>query len=124
MRTLKEELAAHPGRTIFLGARSSFFFIGPAEEAAADLPLIGSMLRFHAALAGRKATPAKIRKLNLSEDRLKLGERRVLRMYDSYVHGDGGLVVIIEGTEFGTYWTRDEYLEAKDSFLKALDLAQ
>ena len=36
---------------------------------------------------------------------------------------EGELVIIVEGREFGAFWTRAEYIEGRDAFRKALDRA-
>jgi hypothetical protein len=101
--TLKEELAKHIGETVFIGARSSFFFIGYAEEALSSLPLICLMLR-------KRENVARYLKC-AQRDGEKLGSRKVKKVYDHEL--GGGKTIIIEGKEFGMFWTRQEYLGQK-----------
>lgn len=101
--TLKDELAKHVGDTVYIGARSSFFFIGPAEEALSSLPLICLLLR-------KKEDVARYLK-SAQKDGNKLGSRKVKKVYDHEI--DKGKTIIIEGKEFGMFWTRQEYLGQK-----------
>lgn len=121
-RTLHDELAKHTGKTVFLGARSSFFYIGPCEEAISDLFLIGLMECSYAAI-GRIARNSdgnaqKPRARFKIKDAL-VGDRHVTEIYN---RGDG-VVILVEGGGFGAFWTRNEYLAGKDIFLKAIDMA-
>lgn len=116
-RTLAKELAKYKGRNVYIGARSSFFFIGPSEEALAELPFISTMLRHIASVSRRMgASRHKHIKLNAEEGR-KLGRRKVLKAYEHDMYG-GGMVIIIEGKEFGMFWTREEYLAERKKLLE------
>ena len=121
-RTLEEELASHGSETVFIGARSSFFFIGPADEAREDLSLISAMLRRIASLSRKKSkTSASRRKRwRLGDfDGEKLGRRKVIETYKHDMCG-GGKVILIEGKEFGMFWTRHEYLAERERLLKTI----
>lgn len=115
-RTLASELAKYKGRNVYIGARSSFFFIGPSEEALSDLPLLGAMLR-HIALVSRRMGVAKRLhgKIDNEEGR-RLGCRKVIKSYEHDMCGIG-VVILIEGDEFGMFWTRDEYLSERKRLL-------
>lgn len=124
-KILRDELARHMGKTVFLGARSSFFYVGPCEEAISDLFLIGLMECSYAAIGRSTKTdsdPSKSRSKSRSKFKIKealVGDRRVTEVYDR----DDGVVILVEGGGFGTFWTRKEYLAGKDVFLKAIDMA-
>lgn len=117
---LIDELAKHNGKTVLLGVRSSFFFIGPCEEAQRDMRLIGLMARVCVAIAAhKKLSVAVLTKLrNAPGD---IGERRVVRTYvrNPDLGGDE-IVILIEGKEFGSFWTRDEYLAGRQTLQDAL----
>jgi len=118
---LIDELSRHNGKTVLLGVRSSFFFIGPCEEAQRDMRLIGLMARVCVAIAAhKKLSVAVLTKLrNAPGD---IGERRVVRTYvrNPDLGGDE-IVILIEGKEFGSFWTRDEYLAGRQTLQDALD---
>ena len=116
-KTLRDELARHMGKTVFLGARSSFFYVGPCEEAISDLFLIGLMECSYTAIGHSNGSSRSRSRFRL-KDRL-VGERPVVDVYDR----DDGVVILVEGGGFGTFWTRNEYLAGKDVFLKAIDMA-
>jgi hypothetical protein len=107
--TLKQELAKHIGETVYIGARSSFFFIGPAEEALSSLPLIVLLLR------KREDVARYLKSAQRYGD--ELGSRKVKKVYDHDIHGCK--TIIIDGKEFGLFWTRKEYLAQKTA-LEAL----
>jgi len=117
---LIDELAKHNGKTVLLGVRSSFFFIGPCEEAQRDMRLIGLMARVCVAIAAhKKLSVAVLTKLrNAPGD---IGERRVVRAYvrNPDLGGDE-IVILVEGKEFGSFWTRDEYLAGRQTLQDAL----
>lgn len=115
---MKDELAKHIGKTVYIGARSSFFFIGPAEEALASLTFLVLMMR-SIFLSTRKYVVNR-RLKSAQEDGVKLGERKVKKVYNHDM-ADGGVVVIIEGKEFGMFWTRDEYLVQKKLLIEAIE---
>jgi len=125
--TLADELARQSGKTVYIGARSSFFFIGPADEAASDLLTVCAILRRIASMRSANSSsasrppsraPSKKRLKICADDADRLGKRRVLSVYDHDIGsgvpgkpgGSGGVVIIIEGREFGMFWTREEYL--------------
>ena len=128
--TLADELARQSGKTVYIGARSSFFFIGPADEAASDLLTVCAMLRRIASMRSANSSaasrppsraPSKKRGKICADDADRLGKRRVLSVYDHDIGsgipgnpgrsgGSGGVVIIIEGREFGMFWSREEYL--------------
>lgn len=117
---LIDELAKHNGKTVLLGVRSSFFFIGPCEEAQRDMRLIGLMARVCVAIAAhKKLSVAVLTKLrNAPGD---IGERRVVRTYVRNPDlGGNEIVILIEGKEFGSFWTRDEYLAGRQTLQDAL----
>lgn len=124
-RTLHDELAKHIGKTVFLGARSSFFYIGPCEEAISDLFLIGLMECSYAAIGrASKNEDGSLNNQHKPRSKFKIkeslvGDRRVTEVYG---RGDG-VVIIVEGGGFGAFWTRNEYLAGKDVFLKAIEMA-
>lgn len=118
--SLIDELAKHRGKTVYIGSRSSFFFVGPAEEALASLGFLSLMLNRIAAIATGKADSHSRRmRINL-DDGDKLGKRKVLKVYDHDMCG-GETCIIIEGREFGMFWTRSEYLAQKKILVKALE---
>ena len=117
--TLKDELAKHIGETVYIGARSSFFFIGPAEEALASLAFLVLMMRRIAFLSTRKHVVNR-RLKSAQEDGVKLGERKVKKVYNHDM-ANSGVVVIIEGKEFGMFWTRGEYLLQKKLLIEAIE---
>jgi len=116
---LIDELARLKGKNVMIGVRSSFFFIGPAEEAVTDIHLAGLMARFCVALAaGKRISPNALRKAATAED---LGKRKVIRSYvRDPAGGDGDVVILVEGREFGAFWTRDEYLDGRRALIEAL----
>ena len=115
---LVDELAKHKGKTVYIGARSSFFFIGPAEEALSELPFLVLMMHRIALLASHKRVVGKKLK-SVNEEGVKLGQRAVKYVYGHDVANDG-IVIIIEGKEFGMFWTREEYLAQKKILLAAI----
>ena len=107
-RTLIEELSRHKGKTVMLGVRSSFFFIGPSEEALADIEVVGMMAKACVSLVSNKGVK--------HVEHVDIGSRKVVK---SYVRNEATLdsaeevVILVEGSEFGAFWTRDEYLAGK-----------
>lgn len=116
--TLKDKLALHKGETVYIGARSSFFFIGPAYEALEDLALISAMMKRIASLSRRASRRRKKLRINPEEGK-KLGSRKVLNSYAHDMCG-GGEVIIVEGNEFGAFWTRREYVAERERLLKTI----
>lgn len=120
-RCLRDELGRQKDRTVLLGTRSSFFFIGPASEALADLTLVGQMAKLCVTLAARRpVTAAALRRATCD-----IGQRTIVRQYvrDAACDGDE-TVILVEGNEFGAFWTREEYLAGKQSLLAALGDAE
>ena len=118
-KCLIDELAANSGKNVMIGVRSSFFFIGPAEEAIADMHIVGLMARFCLPFYSHKKVPFKVlKKASMSED---VGKRKVLRTYlRDPIGNDDDIVIIVEGNEFGAFWTRDEYLDGRKALIEAL----
>ena len=118
-KCLREELAANSGKTVLLGVRSSFFFIGPAEEALADIDIAGMMVCLCVAISSNKRITEQMIEKAASED---IGSRKVVR---TYVRNDDGsddeVVIIVEGREFGSFWTREESLAARRVLESILD---
>lgn len=107
--TLKQELAKHMGKTVYIGAKSSFVFIGPAGEALSSLPLLALMMQ---------KGSIKHRVKTMQDDGMKLGNRKVKKVYDH--DKDGSKTIIIEGREFGMFWTRQECLVQKRALEDAI----
>ena len=106
---------------MLLGTRSSFFFIGPASEALADLTLVGQMSKLCVTLAARRpVTAAALRRATCD-----IGQRTIVRQYvrDAACDVDE-TVILVDGKEFGAFWTREEYLAGKQSLLAALGDAE
>ena len=106
--TLVDELRRQKGKTVMLGVRSSFFFIGPSEEALEDIDAIGIMARACVSLAANKS----VRHVS----RQDIGCRKVVKTYVrslATLDSPEEVVILIEGNEFGAFWTRDEYLSGR-----------
>lgn len=113
-KTLREELEARKGESVLIGMRSSFFFVGPAEEALKDMKFIGVMSRVCVPLMSQ----GRVTKRSLgSED---VGARNVIKTYGRNAAGKDETVIIVEGGEFGAFWTREEYLRGKAALREAL----
>lgn len=121
MLKLSEELIKHPGDTVYLGTRTSFFFVGPSEEAIRDIVLVDRMERAYADYIGRKIGFAKIAKSDMPKE--CIGERNVTDVYKRDSGVEHEVVIIVEGREFGAFWTRNEYLKGRDAFRRALNRA-
>ena len=114
-----DELAKHKGKTVLVGVRSSFFFIGPAEEAMEDIHLLGLLARFCVSFSsGKKVSSRSLKKASMLES---IGSRRVIRTYvrDPIVD-DEETVILVDGKEFGAFWTRGEYLDGRKALIEAL----
>ncbi len=121
-RCLRDELAVNIGKTVMLGVRSSFFFIGPAEEALRELKTAGMMVGLCVALSSHKRITRQMIDKASADD---IGSRRVVKTYARSGEDDDDVVIIIEGKEFGSFWTREEYLAARHdlaSILESTDL--
>ena len=118
-KCLIDELAAHIGKNVMIGVRSSFFFIGPAEEAISDIHIVGLLAKFCIAFSAHKRVSKRaLRKAEISED---VGMRKVVRTYVRDPIGiDDDVVIIVEGKEFGAFWTREEYLDGRKALIEAL----
>ena len=106
--TLVDELRRQKGKTVMLGVRSSFFFIGPSEEALEDIDAIGIMARACVSLAANKS----VRHVS----RQDIGCRKVVKTYVrslATLDSPEEVVILIEANEFGAFWTRDEYLSGR-----------
>lgn len=103
-----DELRRQKGKTVMLGVRSSFFFIGPSEEALVDIEAVGMMAKACVSLAANKG----LRRV----ERTDIGSRKVVRTYvrsHATLESPEEVVILIEGSEFGAFWTRDEYLSGR-----------
>ena len=115
-----DELAKHKGKTVLLGVRSSFFFVGPCEEALADMPLLGIMARCCVPLMAHKDV-TKFLKHGLDDS---IGKRKVIKSYDRYPeYRCDERVIIVDGREFGSFWARDEYLAGRKALVAAIESA-
>ena len=95
---------------MLLGTRSSFFFIGPASEAVTDIRIVSLMAKLCITIAAKRTvTPAAIKRATCD-----IGRRKIIRE----------TVILVEGNEFGAFWTREEYLFGKQSLLAALGDAE
>lgn len=121
MASLKEELEAHEGDVVYLGTRSSFFYVGPAREALDDMVLIDRMERAYAALIGSRIGFAKIHASKMPK--CCIGDRSVVEAYERDSGVEHERVIIVEGREFGAFWTREEYLRGRRAFRAALNRA-
>ena len=120
-RCLRDELGRQKDRTVLLGTRSSFFFIGPASEAVTDIRIVSLMAKLCVTIAAKRTvTPAAIKRATCD-----IGRRMIIREYvrDGSC-GNGETVILVEGNEFGAFWTREEYLAGKQSLLAALGNAE
>lgn len=107
-KTLIDELRRHKGKTVMLGVRSSFFFIGPSEEALEDIEAVGIMAKACVSIAANKV----VRHI----ERHDIGCRKVVKTYvrnQATLDSPEEVVILIEGSEFGAFWTRDEYLSGR-----------
>ena len=119
-RCLRDELGRQKDRTVLLGTRSSFFFIGPASEALADLTFVGQMAKLCVTLSTRRpVTAAALRRATCD-----IGQRTIVRQYvrDAVCGGDE-TVILVSGNEFGAFWTREEYLVGKEALRAARENA-
>lgn len=111
--TLLSELAKCTGKTVCIGARSSFFFIGPAEEAIRDIGIMGAIARFSVAIMAHKRVKLP-KDLSIGD----MGSRRIVRKYIRDAVNGKETVFIVEGSEMGAFWTRGEYLVGKKTLMK------
>lgn len=122
---------------LYIGANTSFIFVGPPEEALEKLDELSdiylkqkkqriekltykmNVLRvpgFRVAIEDQKAYKRKLewfkKVINEGEEYLKnftpFSERRVIDIYRRF--GDG-YVVLFDGTEVGSYWLRNEFVK-------------
>lgn len=115
--SLIEELNKQKGKTVLIGVRSSFFFIGPSEEAISDMKLIGIMAHVCVSLMSQRCIPKSMEKFIGSED---IGNRNVIKTYERDISDEDEVVILIDGNEFGAFWTRDEYLSGRQALIEAL----
>lgn len=105
---------------MLLGTRSSFFFIGPASEALADMTLVGQMAKLCVTLASKRQVTADA----LRRATCDIGQRTVVRQYvRDAVCGVDETVILVAGNEFGAFWTREEYLVGKEALRSARENA-
>lgn len=115
-RVLKDELPLHKGETVFIGVRSSFFFIGPTEEAMESLDMLDGLERAYAEYLGGRIGFARTAKADFEKH---IGDRKVLKVYPRESGERHEAIVIVEGKEFGGFWSREEYLAGRDRYLKS-----
>ncbi len=116
-RCLIDELSANKGNTVFLGVRSSFFYIGSAEEAINDIQVVGLMAKFCVPLTSGKEVSDKIAATSGHD----IAGRHVLNSYNrESPDGQREVVIIIDGKEYGAFWTRAEYLAGRQMLIDAL----
>ena len=117
-RCLLDELALHKGKTVMIGARSSFFFIGPSEEAISDIETLGLMNKYCVTLYNHKKLP----KSAALERGSEVGNRDVRDVFAPIsAPRSESVVILVSGKEFGMFWTRDEYLSGRKALLEELD---
>ena len=119
--TLIEELEKHRGKTVYLGVKSSFFFVGPCEEPIRDLSFIDILERSYAAFMGRKIGFSQIN-IGLRGE-ARISDRRVVKVYPRDSGCGGEVVILLEGRDFGMFWTRSEYLAGRSVLQEALKSA-
>ena len=120
--TLMDELARHKGKTVYLGVKSSFFFVGPCEEAVRDISFIDIVERSYAAFMGRKTGFVQANAAAMRGEP-KIADRRVVKVYPRDSGRRGEVVILLEGRGFGMFWTRREYLAGRGVLQKALKAA-
>jgi hypothetical protein len=114
-RYLKDELAMCSGKTVFIGMRSSFFYVGPAEEAIADMDLLGIMSRCSTAIVSGKADAAMLKDGGRPDISCSLVKKAYPRS-----GSDDEFVIVVEGRDPGAFWTRDEYLSGRRKLVSIL----
>ena len=80
------------------------------------MALLGIMIHACVAIsANRKIS------ISYSDD---IGRRKVVKTYvRNPGYGDNEIVIIIEGRELGSFWTREEYLDGKQELLAIMNSA-
>ena len=114
MPSLISVLKESRGKTVLIGARSSFFFVGQAEEALEDIDILGRMVKICPYLAANKDIS---RFIDQRDE--KICERRVVKTYCRNDR-DTDTVIVVEGKELGAFWTREEYLEGRRALMNAI----
>lgn len=112
------ELARHTGKIVFLGVKSSFFFVGPCEEALRDISFLDAMERSYAAFMGRKTGFGQ-----KGSSGGRIADRKVRKVYPRDSGRPREVVILLEGGGFGMFWTRREYLAGRIVLRKAIGLA-
>lgn len=116
-RCLIDELALHSGKNVMIGAKSSFFYIGPSEEAISDIGTLSLLNKYCVAMYNQKRLPKSALNARIDD----VGKREVVESFRRISAYDGcEVAIIIAGREFGVFWTRDEYLEGKKAILDEL----
>lgn len=106
--TLIDELRKHKGKIVMIGARSSFFFIGPSEEAIEDIDTVGIMAKMCVSLVSNKC----LKRIK----RIDIRNRKVVKTYvrsHAMIDSAEEIIILIDGVELGAFWTRSEYLSGK-----------
>lgn len=100
--------AINKGAILFIGSASSFFFAGTAEEFFELRERIEDTLKLQWV------------KTNMQDGKdepfLPLGKRSISSVYERI--SDDGIIVLLDGMERGSFWTREEFLEAYGKFLE------
>lgn len=116
-RCLIDELALHSGKNVMIGAKSSFFYIGPSEEAISDISILSLLNKYCVAMYNQKRLPKSALNARIDD----VGKREVVDSFSRISAYDGcDVAIIIAGREFGVFWTRDEYLAGKKALLDEL----
>ncbi len=98
-------------KVIFVGSRTSFFFIGPARIFAEKYDEIEK--------AEKKKAPRPTRYDNDTDYKyVPIKDRRIKDTYER-IENDGH-VIILEGRESGNYWFEHEYAKANPDILSSI----
>lgn len=100
--------AINEGTILFIGSASSFFFAGTAEEFFELRERIEDTLKLQWVKANMRD--------GKDEPFLPLGKRSISSVYERI--SDDGIIVLLDGVERGSFWTREEFLEAYGKFLE------
>ena len=104
----KKTIPVNKKTILFIGSASSFFFAGTSEEFFRLRNQIERRLEAY----WRKSKA----KDGSADDYLPLEKRSVLSIYKRL--SNDGIVVILEGGEQGSFWTREEFLRIYGQFLE------
>lgn len=96
------------GEILFVGAKSSYFFIGVKEEFIRNMDRVSVDLMMDTCITQEKR-----------EKFISIRERKVVDIYDR-LQGDG-TVLILEGDEQGQYWFLEEYQRSKGAAVRDKD---